>query len=63
MRNLENATWRRSSYSGQGGDCIEVFDDLPGGVPVRDSKVPAGPVLVFGRRAWVAFTAQAKRSA
>ncbi|MGW2257340.1 DUF397 domain-containing protein [Streptomyces sp. NPDC001780] len=29
---------------------------------MRDSKVPAGPVLVFGRRAWVAFTAQAKRS-
>ncbi|WEB40644.1 MULTISPECIES: DUF397 domain-containing protein [Streptomyces] len=27
----------------------------PGVVPVRDSKDPAGPVLVFSGRAWAAF--------
>ncbi|WP_234314837.1 DUF397 domain-containing protein [Streptomyces sp. NRRL F-5135] len=59
---LSRAHWRKSSYSGDQGNCIEVFDGLPGRVPVRDSKVPTGPVLVFGWRAWAAFTAQAKRS-
>ncbi|MFC9084498.1 DUF397 domain-containing protein, partial [Streptomyces sp. NPDC057062] len=31
--------WRKSSYSNdQGGSCLEVLDDHPAGVPVRDSK-------------------------
>ncbi|MEU8703632.1 DUF397 domain-containing protein [Streptomyces sp. NPDC048565] len=48
--------WRKSSYSnGQGGDCVEVADGFPGGLPVRDSKVPDGPMLVFGADAWSAF--------
>ncbi|MFD8688678.1 DUF397 domain-containing protein [Streptomyces sp. NPDC059651] len=53
---LSTATWRKSSYS-DGGDnnCVEVSDTFPGLVPVRDSKTPAGPVLVFGPGAWSAF--------
>lgn len=49
--------WRKSSYSGNtGGDCLEVADNHPSGsVPVRDSKVPAGPTLIVGPRAWQAF--------
>ncbi|QKV95783.1 DUF397 domain-containing protein [Streptomyces sp. NA02950] len=27
----------------------------PGAVPVRDSKQPDGPALVFSRNAWSAF--------
>ncbi len=47
---LSTATWRASSYSNSsGGDCVEVRDDLPGLVPVRDSKVPHGPALLFPR--------------
>ncbi|MFD8081805.1 DUF397 domain-containing protein [Kitasatospora sp. NPDC059722] len=49
-------TWRKSSYSGtNGGDCIEVATEGPGGVPVRDSKDPQGPVLVFPALAWASF--------
>ncbi|MFF4950470.1 DUF397 domain-containing protein [Streptomyces chattanoogensis] len=53
--NLEAATWRKSSYSGTGGDCVEVADDAPGVIPVRDSKDREGPCLIIGTRAWGAF--------
>ncbi|MFD5427576.1 DUF397 domain-containing protein [Streptomyces sp. NPDC127084] len=33
----------------------EVRDDIPGVVPVRDSKAPHGPVLVVPAAAWSAF--------
>ncbi|MFF0591995.1 DUF397 domain-containing protein [Streptomyces antibioticus] len=40
--------WRKSSYSGpEGGSCVEVLDGYPAGVPVRDSKSPQRPALVF----------------
>ncbi|GAA2456012.1 DUF397 domain-containing protein [Streptomyces macrosporus] len=52
------ATWRKSSYSGgEGGNCVEVADGVPGVVPVRDGKVADGPVLVFGASAWSSFVA------
>jgi hypothetical protein len=55
------ARWRKSTYSnGEGGDCIEVADDLHGVVPVRDSKDPHGPALVFPAAAWGAFIAGVK---
>ncbi|MFH8810564.1 DUF397 domain-containing protein [Streptomyces hygroscopicus] len=48
--------WRKSSYSNQaGGDCVEVADGIPGVVPVRDSKRPDGPALVFPTASWTAF--------
>ncbi|WP_369213662.1 DUF397 domain-containing protein [Streptomyces flavofungini] len=50
------ARWRKSSYSnGEGGNCVEVADGVPGVVPVRDSKDPQGPALIFGGTAWQAF--------
>ncbi|MFF8786984.1 DUF397 domain-containing protein [Streptomyces sp. NPDC015125] len=50
------ASWRKSSYSdGNGGSCVEVSDDRPGIVPVRDSKTPHGPALVFPATGWTAF--------
>lgn len=53
--------WRKASYSGsQGGSCIEVVDGHPAGVPIRDSKDPHGPALVFGSAAWTAFVAGVK---
>ncbi|MEH0828900.1 MULTISPECIES: DUF397 domain-containing protein [unclassified Micromonospora] len=56
---LNGARWRKSSRSsGNGGDCVEVADNLPGIVGVRDSKDPAGPALVFAAAAWRAFVAQ-----
>lgn len=45
---LSDASWRKSSYSNQdGGACVEISDDFAVIVPVRDSKVSHGPVLVF----------------
>lgn len=54
------ATWRKSSYSGQGGQCIEVADGFPGAMPVRDSKDPDGPALVFPADRWQAFVSGVK---
>ncbi|MEV6511852.1 DUF397 domain-containing protein [Streptomyces sp. NPDC051642] len=49
-------SWRKSTYSnGSGGECLEVRDDLPGLVPVRDSKVPYGPALFIPAPAWASF--------
>ncbi|WP_329370158.1 DUF397 domain-containing protein [Streptomyces sp. NBC_00669] len=48
--------WRKSSYSGSDqGSCLEVVDGMPGVVPVRDSKDPDGPALVFPADVWSAF--------
>ncbi|MFJ3126957.1 DUF397 domain-containing protein, partial [Streptomyces sp. NPDC086993] len=44
----ESPCWFKSSFSENGGQCIEVADNLVGSlgvVPVRDSKNPGGPVL------------------
>jgi hypothetical protein len=59
--NIDNFIWRKSSYSGSnGGGCVDVADNLPGVVAVRDSKDPSGPVLTFGPDEWRAFTAAIK---
>ncbi|WP_200304020.1 DUF397 domain-containing protein [Streptomyces adelaidensis] len=53
---LEVARWRKSTYSeGSGGNCLEVAEGTPSLVPVRDSKNPLGPKLVFRAEAWAAF--------
>ncbi|WBB76379.1 DUF397 domain-containing protein [Micromonospora sp. WMMD1128] len=55
---LTGARWRKSTKSGNnGGDCVEVADNLAALVGVRDSKDPTGPVLVFAPPAWRAFVA------
>jgi hypothetical protein len=58
---LGAAVWRKSSYSDGGGtNCVEVADGHPHLVPVRDSKVPEGQVLVFGATSWASFLAELK---
>ncbi|MFE6284902.1 DUF397 domain-containing protein [Streptomyces sp. NPDC057877] len=54
---LSTARWRKSSYSGnqQGDACVEVCDDSPGTIPVRDSKHPNGPILILAGAAWRPF--------
>ncbi|WP_338323716.1 DUF397 domain-containing protein [Streptomyces orinoci] len=49
--------WRKSTHSGNGHECVEVSDDLaPDGlIPVRDSKNPTGPKLIFSDAAWSTF--------
>ncbi|MEU9503708.1 DUF397 domain-containing protein [Streptomyces sp. NPDC048196] len=54
--NLVGAAWRKSSYSDGGEDnCVEVADGFADVVPVRDSKVPDGPVLCVPAGAWASF--------
>jgi len=58
---LSSGNWRKSSFSnGDGGHCVEVRDDVPGIVPVRDSKTPAGPALMFPASAWAPFVGALK---
>lgn len=62
MTTTDPLNWFKSSYSGNGGQCLEVAATLAatsGVVPVRDSKAPAGPVLVVSLDAWSAFVAMA----
>lgn len=59
-------TFRKSTRSnGSGGNnCVEVeldFAENNGTVHVRDSKDPAGPVLVFTVAEWRAFIEGVKR--
>ncbi|MFC7383769.1 DUF397 domain-containing protein [Sphaerisporangium rhizosphaerae] len=58
---LSNAVWRKSSFSGgNGGQCVEVADNLTGVVAVRDSKVPDGPELLVGASGWRTFVGGVK---
>jgi hypothetical protein len=57
---ISRATWRKSSWSGGNGNCVEVAGNLPGMVAVRDSKDPDGPVLAFSPAEWQMFTAGLK---
>ncbi|WP_416960512.1 DUF397 domain-containing protein [Streptomyces sp. Agncl-13] len=59
----ETPRWFTSSYSGNGGQCIEVaanFVAPRGIVPVRDSKNPGGPVLGFPAGVFTSFIAGVK---
>ncbi|MEV4497789.1 DUF397 domain-containing protein [Micromonospora arborensis] len=61
MTDLAGATWRKSTRSGgSGGNCVEVADNLPSVVGVRDSKDPTGPALAFAPTTWSAFVASVK---
>ncbi|MFF8434617.1 DUF397 domain-containing protein [Streptomyces bacillaris] len=56
----ESPRWFTSSYSSNGGACIEVAANLvasQGIVPVRDSKVVDGPVVDVRTAAFSAFVA------
>ncbi|SCG39605.1 DUF397 domain-containing protein [Micromonospora halophytica] len=55
MPDLTGAVWRKSTRSNNGGDCVEVTDNLPGVVGLRDSKDPSGPVLAYEPNSWAAF--------
>jgi hypothetical protein len=52
------AIWRKSTRSGNGGDCVEVATNLLDRervVLVRDSKNPEGGFFAVTRTEWAAF--------
>jgi len=57
---LSRAAWRKSTYSNNGGSCVEVATGTPGVVAVRDSKDPSGPALAFTPEQWTAFASIVK---
>ena len=56
---LSRAAWRTSSYSNNGGECVELA--ATGAlVRVRDTRHRAGVVLTFTPEAWERFTVSLK---
>ncbi|MGW0436342.1 DUF397 domain-containing protein [Micromonospora sp. NPDC003197] len=59
---MTGARWRTSTRSSSnGGNCVEVADNLPGVVLVRDSKDRDGGTLAFGPDVWQTFVSFAAR--
>ena len=57
---LGHLTWLKSRHSNPSGNCVEVAC-LPGGeIAVRNSRHPAGPVLVYTQAEINAFLQGAK---
>ncbi|MGW2579916.1 DUF397 domain-containing protein [Streptomyces virginiae] len=56
---LEGLNWRTSSYTGT-ETCVEVADDAPGAIMVRDSKHRDRGAFAVRPEAWQAFVASAK---
>jgi hypothetical protein len=52
---LSGATWHKSRRSGAEGNCVEVADNLPHIVAVRDTKDRDGGTLTFSPGVWSAF--------
>ncbi|WP_406690032.1 DUF397 domain-containing protein [Saccharopolyspora sp. ID03-671] len=50
----EVRNWRKSSYSGPNGECVEVAG-LSGHAAVRDSKNPDGDLVTVTGAQWAAF--------
>lgn len=52
-------TWRKSTRSGNSGNCVEVADAAPV-VLVRDTADRDGGTLAIPGKAWASFTASLK---
>jgi len=59
---MEVATWRKASYSGNGGNCVEVGVAEVGQVLVRDTTSREGSTLNFSVAAWRALAERLKQS-
>lgn len=58
--NYESVHWRKSTASNPSGNCVELAVLTGGDVAMRNSRFPAGPVLVGTRAAVAAFVLAAR---
>ena len=49
MARMLDVQWRKSSYSGDNGNCVELAVVAADRVAMRDSKAPDAGMLVFSR--------------
>lgn len=56
---MRERKWRKSSYSGDWGNCVEVAG-VPGGAAVRDSKAPEAARVRVSDSGWRSFLSQVK---
>ena len=56
---LSRALWRKSTYSGGNGSCVEIAG-LGTAAAVRDSKDRNGPKLIFAADEWRSFVESIK---
>lgn len=61
MSSNSDLSWRKATRSVATGQCVEVAQLHRGGVAVRDSKDPHGPVLIYTGPEWAAFLDGAKK--
>jgi hypothetical protein len=59
MDNIDNSTWRKASYSGNSGNCVEVAHAARV-VLVRDTTNRDGVTLALPADVWRRFTTKLK---
>ncbi|MGH3897804.1 MAG: DUF397 domain-containing protein [Pseudonocardiaceae bacterium] len=57
---LAAVTWRKSTRSGQMGNCVEAASLDSGEIALRNSRYPSGPALIFSHDEMAAFLAGTK---
>lgn len=57
---VPQGAWRKSRHSNPRGACVEVAELRGGGIAVRNSRDPEGPVLIYTRDEVAAFVLGAK---
>ncbi|RLV10431.1 DUF397 domain-containing protein [Streptomyces griseocarneus] len=49
------ASWRKSAHSQNASSCIEIAEQYPTILPVRDSKTPSRTPVIVPRASWTNF--------
>ncbi|MBF8190164.1 DUF397 domain-containing protein [Nonomuraea sp. K274] len=60
IEELKSAAWRKSSFSGDNGNCLEVAPLAGGRIAIRDTERPDMHPFVVSAPVWTAFTSGAK---
>jgi hypothetical protein len=54
--------YRKSSYSNEKAECVEIATNIPTTIAIRDSKNPNGPSLQLHPTTWRAFQSSLRTS-